>query len=99
MKIKKLDRRMNGYGHFKYGVDFTKDWQSDSRFDKVRQWCWETFGPSVEYDIWEELSSPRETRNDKWAWDRGQYNKSWRCIIYLKSDQEANWLKLRWGLQ
>ena len=99
MKIKKLDRRMNGYGNFKYGVDFTKDWQSDSRFDKVREWCWATFGPSVEYDIWEELSSPRETRNDKWAWDRGQYNKSWRCIIYLKSDQEANWLKLRWGLQ
>ena len=96
MKFKKLDRRMNGNGDFTYGVDFTYNPRSGPRFDHVRQWCWETFGPSVEYDIWENLDLPGETRNDKWAWDRGIYNKTSRCIIYLKSDQEASWFKLRW---
>lgn len=97
MKFKKLDRRMNGHGDFKYGVDFA--WSTGSpAFDEVRQWCWETFGASTELDIWHERDRPTDNRNPKWAWDRGQFNKSWRCIIYLKDDQEANWFKLRWGL-
>lgn len=96
MKIKKLDRRMNGYGDFKYGVDFTWNWQG-ARFDQVRQWCWETFGPSVELDIWAELETLNEPRNPKWCWDRGTYNKVSRCMIYIKGDQEMNWFKLRWG--
>lgn len=94
MIIKTLDKRMNGYGDFKYGVDFYKS--KDRPFDEVRQWCWETFGPSTELDIWEVRDG---TRNEKWAWDRGNYNKSFRCIIYLKDDQEMNWFKLRWGIE
>ena len=98
MKIKKLDKRMNGYGDFMYGVDFTYNWQG-TRFDHAREWCWESFGPSCELDIWEELPTLNEPRNEKWAWDRGQYNKSYRCMIYLATDKEANWFKLRWGLE
>lgn len=94
MRIKKLDKRMNGYGDFKYGVDFTWNWQGP-RFDLVRKWCWDSFGASVERDIWDDLN-PLE-RNAKWCWDRGTYNKVNRCVIYLKSDQECNWFKLRWG--
>lgn len=96
MKIKKLDRRMNGYGDFKYAADFTYNWKG-TRFDHAREWCWTTFGPSVELDIWHELDRPGDGRNDKWAWDRGQYNKTFRCIIYLKGDQEVTWFRLRFG--
>jgi hypothetical protein len=99
MKFKKLDRRMNGYGDFTYGIDFTSRELAGPAFDEVRQWCWESFGPSTELDIWEVRDRPEDTRNDKWAWDRGQYNKSWRCIIYLATEKEANWFKLRWGTQ
>ena len=103
--VKRTDKRHLGSDRFKYYVDiYPEDFSKEfklilEKFYECRQWCWETFGPSVEYDIWDELNSPRETRNDKWSWDRGQYNKTWRCIIYLKSEQEANWLKLRWGIQ
>jgi len=94
MRIKKLDKRMTGYGEFKYGVDFGWNWQG-ARFDLVRQWCWETLGPSVEVDIWRELVTINEPRNARWAWARDQY----RTIIYLKSDAERNWFIMRWGTE
>lgn len=94
MKLKKLDRRMNGYGDFKYGVDL---WTVDSKeFMEVRQWCWETFGPSCELDIWEYLDRPGDSRNPSWAWDRGTYNKNFRCIVYLATDVEASHFTLKW---
>jgi hypothetical protein len=98
MKIKKLDARMNGYGFFKYGIDFNKKW-SHTEFHNVRLWCWETFGPSCELDLWHELDfKPDVERNPRWAWDRSMYNKTNRCMLYLKDDQEANWFTLRWGV-
>jgi hypothetical protein len=95
MILKKLDRRMNGHGFFKYGVDFAYD-RNPPAFDEVRLWCWETFGASTELDIWHARDRPVDTRNERWAWDRGHYNKSFRCIIYLATDEEAAWFKLRW---
>ena len=94
MRIRKLDKRMTGYGDFKYGADFSWHWQG-ARFDQVRQWCWETFGPSVEVDIWRELGTIDEPRNERWAWDRNQY----RTMVYLKSDAERNWFVMRWGVE
>lgn len=94
MKIKKLDRRMTGYGDFKYGVDFSWHWQG-ARFDQVREWCWKTFGPSVEVDIWHELETLNQPRNERWAWDRNQY----RTMIYLKTDAERNWFVMTWGVE
>lgn len=96
MQIKKLDRRMNGYGDFNYGIDLWSD--NSTKFNEIRTWCWETFGPSCELDIWNDLDRPTDTRNEKWAWDRGQYNKSFRCVVYLQSDKELNWFKLRFGV-
>lgn len=96
MKFKKLDRRMNGYGDFTYGIDLWAD--TGRQFNEVREWCWQTFGPSCELDIWNDLDRPGDVRNEKWSWDRGQYNKSFRCMIYLKDEQEANWFKLRFGV-
>lgn len=94
MRIRKLDKRMTGYGYFKYGVDFSWAWQG-ARFDQARRWCWETFGPSVEIDIWHELEDIKEPRNERWCWDRNQY----RTMIYLKSDAERNWFVMTWGLE
>ncbi len=93
MRIKKLDKRMKGYGDFKYGIDFSWNWEG-VRFDHARQWCWETLGASVEYDIWTELQIAGEEKNERWCWDRNQY----RTMIYLKSDAERNWFVMRWGV-
>ncbi len=92
MKLKKLDRRMNGYGDFKYAIDFNYK-TNNIAFDDARQWCWETFGASTELDIWE---LRKDTRNPKWAWDRGQYSKTYRCMIYLATDEEASFFTLKW---
>lgn len=82
---------MNGYGNFKYGVNFYGT--RDIAFDDVRLWCWETFGASTELDIWEDREG---RRNPRWAWDRGQYNKNFRCMIYLSTDAEASLFTLKW---
>jgi hypothetical protein len=93
IKVKKLDRRMNGYGQFIYAANFPSFVDAD-RFSQVRQWCWEQWGPSVELEIWQRYP---DFKNPKWAWERGEFNKSYRCRIFLSSDQEAEWFILRWS--
>lgn len=36
----------------------------DEVFVQLREWCWQTFGPSVELDIVIRLK-----RQDRWCWD------------------------------
>ena len=88
MKLIKLDGRMNGHRHFKYGVDFSYD-KSD-KYAKVWYWMNEQYGPSIDLDIWIKYAEFR--KNPKWSWDRSQS----RTVIYLLSDEESNWFSLKW---
>ena len=93
MKIKKLDKRMPGYGDFTHCADFSER-GNRKQFAEVRRWCVEQWGESVEYDLWEDYA---EFRNPAWCWERGEYNKSYRCRIFLASEKEAQWFMLKWG--
>lgn len=84
---------MNGYGYFVYAVNFPYHKDVD-QFSKARQWCWEQWGPSVELDVWQRFP---EFKNEHWAWERGEFNKSYRCRIFLTSEKEAQWFLLRWA--
>lgn len=53
-------------------------------FNQWRVWCWETWGPGTERD------NPMPSA--KWAWHTEQTH----LRIYLHSEQELNWFKLRW---
>lgn len=85
MKVKKIDKRMNGYGDFARFVDF----YNFEKFIEVRNWCWETWGPSCELEIWKKYHN----KNPAWAWMFDEY----RTRIYFASDSEAQWYYLRWG--
>lgn len=86
MRLKKLDRRMNGYGDFKYSTKFRRLSQGDLFFE-VRNWCWETWGPSCELEFWD------VNKNPAWAWAMTEFE----IKIYLTGDKEASWFTLKWS--
>ena len=87
MKIKKLDKRHTGHGTYKFLVEFNSN--QFEKFFEARNWCWETWGPGCEVE-----NTHKVTHERLWAW---QYNE-WNTRIYLATDKEANWWKLRWGI-
>lgn len=96
MKVKKVDKRFKGNGSFKFYVDSPK--YGDKNFFQVREWCWTTFGPSKEIEMWQDdVSRARITNNshnEKWAWQADP----WTTRIYLKTDKEADWFTLKWSV-
>jgi hypothetical protein len=71
---------MNGYGKFILIADYAYIAGGDRSFAVARQWCTESFGHTVELEIWSKYA---ELQNPKWSWERGDFNKSHRCRIYL----------------
>lgn len=84
MRHRKLDRRMNGYGDFKYTARFT--FTEREKFCEIREWCWSQWGPSREFNLWD------NTKNLAWCWCMDQY----RIQIYFASDSEYQWFLLKW---
>lgn len=83
---------MTGYGVFKYAIDFPYD--SDTvDFVNIRRWLQQQFGESVEWDIW---NMHPDLANPHWSWDRGMFNKNYRCRIFIAGDTEYQWLLLKW---
>jgi len=81
---KLLDGRYTGNELFQYRIDF--NYIQREQFKQIRNWCWETFGPSCE------LHFLAVDEIKVWAWTTDSY----RVRLYLKSDKEVNWYKLRW---
>ena len=86
MKIQKLDRRMNGYDHFTHRVVFLDREIVD--FIDIRNWCWQQWGASCEYDFWNRYG---DRRNENWCWVSNNYNK----LIYL-GEKQLQWFLLKW---
>ena len=88
MRHKKLDKRYNGYGKFTYTVDFwlTREYP---QFCEIRNWCWQQWGPSAEYDIWAKDPS---LQSASWCWIKDDY----RTKIHLATDKEYQWFLLKW---
>jgi hypothetical protein len=87
MKLKRLDRRMNGYGTFKYCVNF--NYVTTQDFCDIRKWCAEQWGNSDDLEFIEKIKNPNTT----WCWVNDQYTMR----IYLATDKEAQWFGLRWS--
>jgi hypothetical protein len=87
MKLKKIDRRMNGYGMFKYCVNF--NYVTLQNFCDIRKWCSEQWGPSDDLEFIEKIKNP----NMAWCWVNDQYTMR----IYIATDKEAQWFLLKWG--
>lgn len=85
--MKTLDRRMTGHDDFEKCVDFGN--HNIDRFIEVRNWCWEQWGSSCEFEYRKKLSDP----NPSWCW----LTDEWRIRIYLRSTKEVSCFLLRWG--
>jgi hypothetical protein len=81
----KLDRRYTGYSNFKYAVAFR--YKEAPLFLERREWMWEQFGPSCEYEFW------KDSRQTCWCW----INDNYRTRILFESEKEYNWYMLKWG--
>ena len=87
MKLKKIDRRMNGYGKFKYCINF--NYTTVQNFCDIRRWCSEQWGASDDLEFFEKIKEP----NTAWCWVNDQYTMR----IYIATDKEAQWFLLKWG--
>jgi len=94
LTLTKLDYRHNGKSMFDYRVQILGDRQQRFRnYSNIRQWCWETFGPSNELDIAISLR-PTDGQPTAWAF---QFGKEFQDnYIYLRSDKELALFKLKW---
>lgn len=102
MKIKTtlLDKRHTGNRYFSYLA--VPLWQpNDTSIDKVdairqmRQWCWETFGPSCEYKEYAVLAGNGRAVNQRWCWISESFNNEPRILI--KNEEDYTWFVLRWS--
>jgi hypothetical protein len=122
LQFYELDGRWKGYDIFKWCC-VTKtppkyerfharplahsDLSTIINFNKVRDWCWDMWGPSCDlkdYDRVHELSnymslaqyndSTYDTLNEHWCWSNEEVHKQRR--IYLAGDEERVWLETRW---
>lgn len=84
---------MVGYGDFAYRVVMIH--LSADNFVLVRQWCVDSYGPTLEYDTWEHslLVYPELP---VWSWQRGYYVDKFRCNILLRTEEAATMFKLKW---
>lgn len=83
---------------FNWMVDFHSVLQDRNRrqnFQKIRIWCWETFGPSAELELAQGvyLGGDYFEGTDLWAWRT--VNNELR--IYFATDAELSMYKLKWS--
>lgn len=91
LKLKKLDSRNIGYlGNWKFYVQIDVQ-----QISKIRQWCWETWGPSKDMS---EFDYNDDCANEHWCWFK-QISKQHTLYlhrIYLKTEEAATLFTLRW---
>lgn len=90
MKIRKIDARNKLYGNFVWQIRL----DSELFFD-VRDWCWATWGPAVDYVWWEQYGVKRNNVN--WSFDSGEIDRFKKRVIYLRSDEELTLFQLKWS--
>jgi hypothetical protein len=100
IRSKRLDHRYNGVQWFSHLVEPVQRINPNNLtpynrahkikvFSEVRQWCWVTYGPSVELGLYND----NPFANELWSWDIEHGN----LRIYIKSDKELSLLLLKWA--
>ncbi len=101
LTIRKTDKRFTGSDKFKYVVDIRTNSPGlvNSRivklnkFHEIRDWCITTWGMSCEREHWLTIDAiDNSNLNTHWCWHTEFYDAK----IYLASDKEVTWFKLKW---
>lgn len=98
LQIHQLDSRYTGHRHFKHRVKVLGDYvQRYQHYIKIRNWCWNTWGPSQERDIYLELAAQDKSLSIQWAWHTERHNQRFSDnYIYLATDTELSVFYLKW---
>jgi hypothetical protein len=100
IEIRKTDKRHAGHDNFAYvleiktglGEKFDRP-QRHFDFNQVRDWAWQTYGASCDREHWLVMNNDKRfSVNPHWCWHT-EFNE---LKIYLATDKEANWAKLKW---
>jgi hypothetical protein len=90
-KVRQINRNNALFGTMKYQV-VVKD---TAMFFKIRSWCLNRFGESIEYKYYRYLD--KITLNPaRWSWDT-HTDQSWKGHIYLRDDLELQFLDNEYG--
>ena len=88
MLLEKLDGRHQGNLWFTHRSWFPK--RDTKAFLDVREWCWNTFGPSCELGLYS------ESKQANWAW-RVDEERSYSVNYYIYLTEDARALfALKW---
>jgi hypothetical protein len=95
---RQLSLRDKGYGTFEFvaNIEYSPGETMVhliEEYNKIRSWCWETFGPSCERDHHITLYRHGVEVNPHWAWSVETSTKS----IYFVSDTGLNWMLLKFS--
>jgi hypothetical protein len=111
-EIQKLDGRFTFKRHFDYAIAFENRMAHDKGplyWAKCHAWLTETYGPSLEMSIWNEIKTWDEMRymvslgpdpevaelcNPDWAWSIAVPAK---IRIYLKNHEVLTWFSLKFS--
>lgn len=101
IEIRKTDKRHAGHSDFAFVLEVKRGVGSKfdrpamlAEFNAVRAWCWETYGASCDREHWLTMDvNSRYPVNTHWCWHT-EFNE---LKIYLATDKEANWAKLKWN--
>lgn len=96
--IVKLDKRHSGNQLFNYRIEFNGDYRSrHENYCLIRQWCWNTFGPSLERDLYLKYSTSVFGNIMEPVWCFHYDHGFDRALVYLKGDKETTLLLLKWS--
>lgn len=94
LTVEKLDKRHKGCEYFEFRIAIANAPLSVrlATYSELRRFCWDTWGPSEELVVYLRLHY-NDDRSPKWAWHLNDFNYPY---IYLKSDEELAFFKLKW---
>ena len=102
LTIKKTDKRHSGNHEWQYLVVVERGLvtrlgntalvHKATDLNSIREWCWTTYGPSCELELWLNIPDNTPSKNTHWCWHTNFNNFK----IYLRTEKEANWFKMKW---
>lgn len=104
LEIKKMDGRHTGFPEFTYYAKTYNFWHFKDRsnqnlFFEIREWCWQTWGPSKEIKEWlldtdwqNNNTVEPKCHNEHWCWE---YDGT-ASRIFFRTEKELVLFKLRW---
>jgi len=94
-KVRKTSVQWNAHPKFLYSIEFDRIsyQQAVEDFATALDWCWSTWGNSIDLQSWLHLNK-REKSNQYWCWDNQTSVHSNR--IYLSSSKEVDVFLLKW---